>query len=132
MRDYSDSWAGWESLLRRRNNDPIDAAKEFLRSQGWIVERPETLSLSVKVARSGSLDSKDGFRITLHTRVNVGGRLLQADTAIDARHAEALPSRAFVGAVSTKIQRAIMAEIEPDIQAGFERELEKAKREAHD
>lgn len=127
MQDYTSQWQHWESLYARRNRDPIATAKEFLRENGWIVERPETLSLPVKVARSGGFTADDGFRITLHTRVNIGGRLMQIDNSIDMMHAQTLPSRAFIGAAASKFQRAIMNEIEPAIAQGFEREIERAK-----
>jgi hypothetical protein len=131
MSDYTAAWGTWDDIFRRRDNNPVDAAKQFLREQGWIVERPETLSLPVKVARSGSFTEKDGFRVTLHTRVNVGDRLMQVDNSIDIMHAQTLLARAFIGATAAKFQRAIMDEIEPAMAAGFEREIDRAKRNAN-
>lgn len=124
--DYSDAWREWESLFARRNNNPVDAATEFLRAQGWIVERPETLSLPVNVARSGSFTSADGYKIMLHCRVNIGGRLAQVDHQLDMRHAY-LPTQAVTGAVSRQFERLIMDELKPQIEVGFKREIDLAK-----
>lgn len=83
MTDHTSAWQEWESLLARRNKNPVDAMKEYLRREGWIVERPETLSLPVKVARSGSFTEQDGYAIKLHVRAAIGDRLMQVDHMID-------------------------------------------------
>lgn len=125
MTDYTASWEEWEALLRRRDRNPVDAAKEFLRAQGWIVERPETLSMPVKVARSGSFTEQDGYRVTLHVRADIGGRLAQVDYAINRQYAD-MPTRAFTGAIGGKFTKLIEGELMPQIEAGCERELRKA------
>jgi hypothetical protein len=124
------AWADFEALRFSRSGKPVDAAKEYLRRLGWVVERPETLTLPVKVARTGSFTEQDGYRVTLHTRVVIGDRLVQCDTAIDMHHAETLPHRAFTGAVANKFSRMIVEEIEGAIDSGFKREIERARKES--
>lgn len=127
LNDYETQWAAYQRLVDLRR-DPIKATAEFLRENGWIVERPETLSLPVAVARSGSFTSEDGYKVTLHVRVTIGDRKYQVDYAIDARHPN-MDVKAFSRPICGKFERAIMAELVPQIESGCERELANSKAE---
>jgi len=129
MIDHTSAWQKWEDLFYRRNQNPVDVMKEYLRTEGWIVERPETLSMPVKVVRTGSYTHEDGYRITLHVRANIGDRMAQVDYSIDMRHAD-MPVRAFTDAIGNKFSRMIENEISPQIEAGCELELRKAFEDA--
>lgn len=129
--DHTSAWQEWESLLARRDRNPVDAMKEYLRREGWIVERPETLSLPVKVARSGSFTEADGYRVTLHVRTKIGDRLAQVDHQIDMQNAVTIPSRSFSDAIATKFDRYIMDELVPQIALGCEREILTAREQSN-
>jgi len=131
MTDYTDAWTEWENLFRRRNTNPENVAAEFLRDRGYIVERPDTLSLPVQVARSGSWTAADGYRIKLHTRVTIGDRQLQTDISIEVTNA-GWPAAAFSSQTANALSRAILREIEPQIEMGMAHELAKAKAESRD
>lgn len=126
MSDHTEAWARWNELHRLRTQNPYDVAAQFLREAGYIVERPETLSLPVNVARIGSFTTPDGFRVQLQVRARIGDRIAACGYAIDARNAD-MPVQAFSGAISRKFERMIMSEIEPQIVAGCQRELSRAR-----
>ena len=126
MSDHTEAWARWNELHRLRTQNPYDVAAQFLRKAGYIVERPETLSLPVNVACSGSFTEKDGWRVTLHVRATIGDRKAGMDYSIDARNSD-MPVQAFTGAITRKFERMIMAELEPQIELGCRRELDRAR-----
>lgn len=130
MTDHTNAWARWNELHRLRAQNPYDVAKEFLREAGYIVERPEALSLPVAVRRTGSFTEADGYRIELQTRVQIGDRIATCGYAIDARQAD-MPARAFTGAIADKFRKMIMAELEPQIEQGCQLELDRAKGEVN-
>jgi len=124
--DHKQAWARWNEIHRLRTQNPYDVAKQFLREAGYIVETPETLSLPVAVARFGSFTATDGYRVELQARVRIGDRIAACGHAIDARQADML-ARAFSGAIADKFRKMIMAELEPQIEQGCQRELNEAR-----
>jgi hypothetical protein len=124
MNDHANAWARWSELHRLRTQNPYDVAKEFLREAGYIIERPESLSLPVQVARTGSFTEAGGFRITLHVRATIGDRKAQCDCAVDAHTAyRGMSIKAISGSVTEKFRRMIVDELRPGVEAGMDREL---------
>lgn len=110
----------------------FEAAKYALREMGYIIEKQETLSLPVHVARSGSLGSKDGYTVKLHVRANIGGKMAQCDYAVDATTLNRMPdnvlARGIVGSISHQFSRHIMDELEPQIFHGISWQIEQAMK----
>lgn len=116
------------SLLRHKN--PEDAAKDALRRLGYIVERPETLSIPIHVARTGSFTSNSGYAIKLHVRANIGGKMAQCDQSIDVLQANSnMPIASIANSIGYKFSKFIMDELTPQISMGIAKEINEAMRE---